>query len=112
MGIPPANDNWFSEAVKQLKRSGVIERDKEIGERIGYSTPVISKYLNGTVPVSHKFKEKFLSVYGVHLKGNLVSKVENKPETEIQLKDRYIQVLEEQVRLQDEIIKLLREKGA
>ncbi|HKR03503.1 MAG TPA: S24 family peptidase [Bacteroidia bacterium] len=66
------------EEIEYLKSLRIIKRDSEIVKSTGYSKGLVSNYINGKIPISEAFKEKFYEVYGEHLPKNKVSDVETK----------------------------------
>jgi len=94
---------WLEDAIKSLKARGIIKRDKEVADKTGYSDASISNMLAGRVAVSEKFKRKFYEVFGE-------DKSSDTPLESAQ--DKYIASLEETVRLQKEMIEILKEKLA
>lgn len=53
------DNSTLIEAVKKLKATGVIKRDTQVAEALGYSKGVVSEYLNNKKPVSELFLKKF-----------------------------------------------------
>lgn len=58
--------------VEQLRRSGVIRKDKEIADKLGYTKSAVSGYLTGSVKASERFLEKFYDAYRDELGENQV----------------------------------------
>ena len=51
--------------VLELKAKGIIKRDAEIAERMGYSKGTVSEYLNNKIAVSEQFLAKFRKQFGI-----------------------------------------------
>lgn len=54
-------------AIAHLKGKGVIRRDNDIADAIGYAKSVISGYKSGNAKISSDFKKKFENFYNIKL---------------------------------------------
>lgn len=53
------NNSELIHAVNRLKSAGIIKRDNDIAERLGYTRSMVSEYLNNKRQVSDVFMIKF-----------------------------------------------------
>jgi SOS-response transcriptional repressor LexA len=58
------NENWLVLAIRKLKADKIIERDKDVADRTGYSKEAISNMKSGRDAISHKFQTKFETEFG------------------------------------------------
>lgn len=109
--MEPPNENWLALAVKKLKAQGVIEQDKDVADRTGYSAGSVSNMLSGRSEISHKFKVKFEKVFGTfeEIMGTAPEDT-GSPHT-LNLSRKYIQALEAQIEVQKKYITLLEQGG-
>lgn len=60
-------NDWFREAIRELKRKEIIERNEDIVKATGFTKSAISNYINGNMKASKNFITKFTGVYKIHL---------------------------------------------
>ena len=98
------NENkWLADAVLVLKSKGIIKRDKELANVLGYSKVSVSNMLAGRNAISFKFKTKFEETYGEYLTSQV-------SEPEVSYGGERIIELKYTIEVQKDLISELKEK--
>src|ERR1043165_980200 len=69
-------------AVRELKALGVIKRDSEIAETLGYTRAVVSEYLNNKKAVSEMFLTRLFEAYPEVKKAGKSKRTKSEPESQ------------------------------
>lgn len=57
----------LSKAVQYLYGQGIISKDKDVADKLGYNKTTVSSYINGKVKASDKFNKEFERQFNVVL---------------------------------------------
>jgi transcriptional regulator with XRE-family HTH domain len=82
-------------AILWLKGNGIVEKDKDLVDKMGYSKGTVSAYINGNKEASNDFREKFEEVFKLNLLDFQTKKELSKPANFlVSERDKYVALLE------------------